>query len=56
MGRGERRGGGGKGREGKGEEEEEGKGGDLLLRGEGGEGKDERPPVQSKNFLRIMPA
>jgi len=23
--------------------------------GEGGKGKDERPPVQSKKFLRIMP-
>ena len=25
-------------------------------KGEGAKGKDERPPVQSKNFLRIMPA
>jgi len=54
-----------KGREGKGEGEGEGKGGSLLLREgngegrkgeEGGKGKDERPPVQSKNFLRKLPA
>jgi len=60
---------GGEGRKWRGRERE-GKGGDLLLRGggggrmgmgrverggKGGKGKDERPPVQSKNFLRIMP-